>query len=90
MNTDRRKQIKSLIARLEASKSELEDIRSDIQNLEDEEQEYFDNMPESLQGGDKGQRAEEVISLLQDAGSDADSLVESIDEVTEKLDEAAE
>lgn len=50
--------------------------------LRDEEQDYFDNMPESLQAGEKGEKAEaainameNVVGLLEDfAGIDADEL----------------
>ena len=41
MNKERRKQLDEII-------SKLEDIKQDIVSLQDEEQEYFDNMPEAL------------------------------------------
>lgn len=33
----------------------------------DEEQDYFDNMPEAIQAGDKGDRATEVVDALEEA-----------------------
>lgn len=60
MNDARRKQIKAIIEVLETQKAEAETTR-------DEEQEYFDNMPENMQGGDKGSAAEEAISNLDSA-----------------------
>jgi vacuolar-type H+-ATPase subunit I/STV1 len=69
LNNARRKQISELIDRIDELQSELETVR-------DEEQEYFDNMPENLQQGDKGQNAEQAASDLSSAH---DSLVESLE-----------
>lgn len=57
MNADRRKQIEKAIELMEEAKGILE-------NCKDEEQDYLDNMPESLQMGDKGQKAGEAIENL--------------------------
>jgi len=35
--------------------------------VRDEEQEAYDNMPESFQGGEKGEKAQECISAIEDA-----------------------
>ena len=53
MNEDRRKRIFDAAAELEAVK--------------EEEQEAFDNMPESLQGAERGQAMEAAIEALEDA-----------------------
>ena len=39
----------------------------DLETLRDDEQEYYDNMPESLQGGDKGQQAQEATDNIDHA-----------------------
>lgn len=67
MNKARREAISKLI-------DMIDEIRSDVAGLRDEEQDYFDNMPESLQGGDKGQAAEEAISALEDAYNSLDEV----------------
>ncbi len=59
MNAKRRKQITELA--------------SQIQVILDAEQEYYDNMPEGLQAGDKGDQAQSAIDSLQQA---VDSLEE--------------
>ena len=43
-----------------------------------EEEESYDNMPESVQGGEKGETARAVIELLEEAGCSFDDLVDSI------------
>jgi hypothetical protein len=69
MNNDRRKQIAELI-------EQLSTIEGDASGLAEQEREYFDNMPESLQQGDKGTAAEEA----------ADNLDSAVSSVTEALD----
>lgn len=63
MNKERRKNLDDLVNR-------LEDMKQELVTMQDEEQEYFDNMPESLQGGEKGTAIEEMdnaVSFLNDA-----------------------
>jgi uncharacterized coiled-coil DUF342 family protein len=51
MNAARRKEIDSITAA-------IEEIKNRIEAIEEEERDYFENMPESFQDGDKGQAAE--------------------------------
>lgn len=74
MNKERRKEIDAVIQDLESAKERLESIR-------DEEQDYFDNMPESFQYAEKGEAAEEAINNL-------DYAIDQIDEVIENAEQA--
>jgi hypothetical protein len=74
MNNERRKQIADLIAQLST-------IEDDASTLAEQEREYFDNMPESLQQGEKGIAAEE-------ATDDLDNAVMSVSEAREHLQQA--
>lgn len=71
MNQKRLKKINEIAAGIRSTVVELE-------SLKDEEQEAFDNLPEGLQGGDKGQAMEEAINTLDEAinsiGDGADQL----------------
>jgi len=67
MNAARRKQLAAVLPLIEQMDALREEIREALENVRDEEQEYFDNMPESLQGGDKGHIAESAISNLENA-----------------------
>ena len=82
MNADRRKAINAIITTLDKITG-FSDTISEITTLKDEEQEYYDNMPEGLQGGDKGTAAEEAVSNLQEA---EDKLQEVEDALNEALD----
>ena len=73
MNNQRRKEIQAVLDELAALRSRVEDLQS-------EEQDYFDNMPENLQQSERGEKAEQAASRLEDA----------FDEIEEALNEAAE
>lgn len=76
MNKTRRKQ-------LEEISDKANELRFELENIKDDEQEYFDNIPESLQGGDKGTLAEEAISNLEEAITALESAIDYIDTAKE-------
>lgn len=55
MNKQRRKSLNKLIEK-------LEEVKSDLESLKDEEEEYRDNMPENLQGSERYEKAEDNCS----------------------------
>lgn len=73
MNKQRRKAIGDIY-------DKLIDIQSDLEYIRDEEQEAFDNLPESIQYSERGERMEEYISSLEEALDYVDYAVESLDE----------
>ena len=77
MNKKRRKRIRDIIAQLEMDK----DMTSELEDVLWEEEEAFDNMPENLQYGMRGEESQEAIDVMQDS-------IELIGE--EKYKEAAE
>lgn len=70
MNNDRRKALAGVRGEIEELQERVSSIVTQLEELKDEEQEYFDNMPESLQGGEKGDMAAEAVSNLENAISD--------------------
>lgn len=75
MNANRRKELNKAI-------SALESIKETIDRLTEEEQEAFDNMPESLQESERGTKAEEAISNLTDASC---YITDAIDYITTSI-----
>lgn len=69
MNKQRRKELNEII-------SKLENLRDDLECLQGEEQDYYDNMPENLQCSERGERAEEAVSSLEDALYNIDALTQ--------------
>ena len=60
MNKSRREWLESIIGKLEEQKSEIEDVQS-------EEQDCFDNMPEGLQYSERGDTMQECIDDMDSA-----------------------
>lgn len=77
MNKDRRKRLEKIVATLQDAMAELEYIK-------DEEQEAFDNLPESLQYSEKGETMEEYVDDIDSVISDLDSLIESIEDIVNR------
>jgi len=74
MNKARRAQLGVIIDRLERVgiriaeiTPELEAIKGDLESVRDDEQEAFDNLPESIQSGERGQDMENGLSQLENA-----------------------
>ena len=100
MNKQRRKEINKLIDQVESAKAQLADLKETITAIREKsneileaEQEYFGNIPEALQGGEKGTASSESIELLVEATEALDTLDEAlcdfdVDECISKLDEA--
>lgn len=74
MNKIRRQQLRKWLEDMENIKSELEVIR-------DDEQDYFDNMPENLQGSQRGMDAEEAIEQMEEAVSSIEDAISIIEEI---------
>lgn len=76
MNNTRRKSLRELIERTEGIKLEIEELRT-------EEEEYYNNMPESFQDGEKGDRAQTVIEYLDEAMTAAGDMIENLTSAAE-------
>jgi len=77
MNKDRRAAIDAVLETLQKAIDALpsaDDLQSAIQAIAEEEREYFDNMHENLQGGEKGQAADEAANALEEAEAEAEEL----------------
>lgn len=72
MNKLRRKSLQALSEKLDELKSELEDIQQ-------QEEEYRDNIPENLQGSDRYDKADSACSDLFDAVSSIEEALDSIE-----------
>lgn len=72
MNKTRRQEISNVATRIGMVKDTLQDILND-------EQDYFDNMPENLQGSTRGMDSEEAIDVME-------QVIEALEEAIENLD----
>ena len=76
MNNTRRKSLRELIEKTEGIKQEIEEIKT-------EEEEYYNNMPSSVQDGEKGDRAQTVIEYLDEAMTAAGDVIENLTSAAE-------
>ena len=74
MNKQRRKDIDRL-------KNLINTLKDDPENILNDEQDYFDNMPENLQGSLRGEESEDAISNMEDAIENLSDAIESLEEV---------
>lgn len=76
MNKKDRKVISGWIDNLERIKSEIEDMQS-------EEEEKFDNLPDGIQESERGERMIESIEYLGDSVSSIEEAIDSLNEAME-------
>ena len=74
MNKTRRKSIQDIASQLEELKSTLEDIQG-------EEEEYRDNIPENLQGSAQYEVADEACDTLGEAVDGLEDIITSLGEL---------
>ena len=77
MNKKRRKWLENIINKLEEQKDELDSLIC-------EEQEAYDNMPESLQDSERGQTMYEAISDLESERDSLEDVMQNILEISER------
>lgn len=56
----------------------LQILKSDVENIQSEEQDAYDNLPESLQDSERGDRMQEAIDNLDDAMTLIDEAVTAL------------
>lgn len=74
MNANRRKEIAKIV-------TELEELKSRLETVLEEEQEYYDNVPENLQNSERYQESEEYISYMEDAVSEFDNIIDALSNI---------
>lgn len=91
MNNDRRKQLAALLEDLQQTglrdaMDNLSTIRDQLENIKGEEEEARDNLPESVQNGERGEKMQEAIAKMEEACDTLTDLIDGFD--FDRLDEA--
>jgi hypothetical protein len=76
MNNERRKAIAAIA-------DQLSELRETIELIRDDEQEAYDNLPESLQYSERGERMQTAIDALTNAASELEYVTSYLSEATE-------
>lgn len=74
MNDTRRKKIESII-------SKIADITQELTEVKEEEDDYYNNMPESFQSGAKGEKASEDVSTMDDIIMELETAQNTLQEI---------
>lgn len=76
MNNTRRKAIQAIM-------NKLEEIMEEIECIKDEEQEAFDNLPESIQTSERGEAMESAVYNLDEAWENAQLVLDALESAKE-------
>lgn len=90
MNNTRRNQIRELISKLETINFELDVLRGEIESTKEEEQEYYDNIPENLQNSERAENSEYAIDDLDSAISNIENALEYTNDALNNLESSIE
>lgn len=74
MNNTRRKQLRKWL-------EDMEEIKSELETIVDDEQDYYDNIPENLQGSQRACDSEESIDQMNEAISSIEEAISVIEEI---------
>lgn len=74
MNKQRRQKIRDV-------RREIENCKENLQKILDEEQDYFDNMPENLQGSVRGSDSEDAIDTMENCIEDLENIINELMEI---------
>lgn len=85
MNKQRRKELAEAIEKLEQATAMLEEANEIIDGVTEEEQEAFDNMPESLQCSERGYMTQDNVDTLEEIAQGMDSYIYEIEDQIERL-----
>ena len=64
-------------------RDKIDELKGQFEELRDEEEECYDNLPESLQDSERGERMQECIDYIDDLLNELDSAVGSMEYVCE-------
>lgn len=74
MNKDRRKRILAAI-------DQLETVQCDLDNIKSEEEDAYENLPESIQMSDRGDEMQDAIDTLDNAIGCIEDAVSGLNEI---------
>ena len=76
MNAKTRKEIEKLT-------ESLDEIKCAVENIQSDEEEKFDNLPEGIQDSERGEEFQAAIENLESAASSIEEAIDYLNEITE-------
>ena len=86
MNKNRRKELMEWVRKAEEWATRGRELKDELENICSDEQDYFDNMPENLQGSMRGADAEDAIDAMNEAIESMDNAIEAAEEAASCVD----
>jgi uncharacterized coiled-coil DUF342 family protein len=80
MNASRRKEIQVVSEKAGNLLDPLRELKTTLESIKAEEQDYFDSLSESVAEGDKGTASEEAIETIEAAIDCLDTIIDDFDE----------
>ena len=77
MNKARRKMLQDIIDELDAQREQIEAVQK-------EEQEAYDNLPESIQDSERGEAMSGNVDDLESAASDLEDIISNLQDILER------
>ena len=85
MNNERRKSIKKVIDKMEHINDIVDLIISDIETIQSDEEDAYDNLPESFQDGLKGSDMQDAIDVMEESIEALEELKNIIEEKVKEI-----
>ena len=89
MNNKTRKELNKIADKYTAIATIIEDLKTELEYIQEEEQEKYDNLPEQLQDTERGnalyesvESIEELVNRLDDLATELYDIANDIEEVT--------
>ena len=87
MNKTQRKEPTKIQERIADVQANIQDIRADIEAIKDEEDEKYENLPESFQYGEMGEKMQENSEQLECVMDDLDNADSTLQDVYDNIEE---
>lgn len=76
MNAKRRKSLKEIF-------EQISELKNQLENLREEEEQYTENMPENLWGSERYEKSQEHINDMAEAEDSLDSAINLIESIVD-------
>lgn len=90
MNKETRARITNIVNVLDQVKGLVEQAHGELENLQSEEQDKYDNLTDGIQNSEVGEKIDAAANNLQEAVDAADEANQALETCIEKLNEATE
>lgn len=87
MNRQQRKELEKIQERIADVQSEIQQIRCDLEDIKTEEDEKYENLPDSFKYGEVGEKLEENSYQIESLMDDLDNADSTLQDVYDGIDE---